>query len=76
MSLMTTAPDLTAFQSWLDHRDTATELLSVVPAHGLAATLNLPAASVPSEALPPLWHWLHFLEIGRASCRERVSSPV
>lgn len=62
MSLMTTAPDLTAFQSWLDHRDTATELLSVVPAHGLAATLNLPAASVPSEALPPLWHWLHFLD--------------
>jgi len=59
---MTTAPDLTAFQSWLDHRDTATELLSVVPAHGLAATLNLPAASVPSEALPPLWHWLHFLD--------------
>jgi 3-methylfumaryl-CoA hydratase len=62
MSLMTTAPDLTAFQSWLEHRDTATELLSVVPAHGLAATLNLPAASVPSEALPPLWHWLHFLD--------------
>ena len=62
MSLMTTAPDLTAFQSWLEHRDNATELLSVVPAHGLAATLNLPAASVPSEALPPLWHWLHFLD--------------
>ena len=62
MSLMTTAPDLTAFQSWLEHRDNATELLSVVPTHGLAATLNLPAASVPSDALPPLWHWLHFLD--------------
>ena len=62
MSLMTTAPDLTAFQSWLEHRDNATELLSVVPAHGLAATLNLPAASVPADALPPLWHWLHFLD--------------
>ena len=40
----------------------ATLPLSALPARGLAATLNLPAASVPEHALPPLWHWLHFLD--------------
>jgi len=62
MSTMTLAPDLTAFQSWLDHRDSATELLSAVPAQALAATLNLPPARAPEGELPPLWHWLHFLD--------------
>ena len=31
MAAMTIAPDLTAFQPWLEHRETATELLSAVP---------------------------------------------
>ena len=62
MAAMTIAPDLTAFQPWLERRETATELLSAVPAQGLAATLNLPEASVPAHTLPPLWHWLHFLD--------------
>lgn len=55
-------PDLEALRPWLDRRDSATETLSPVPALALAATLNLPADRRPAQSLPPLWHWLHFLD--------------
>jgi 3-methylfumaryl-CoA hydratase len=52
--------DLQPYQSWLERRDTVTETLAPIPALALAATLDLPEA--PAESLPPLWHWLHFLD--------------
>lgn len=52
--------DLQPYQSWLERRDTVTETLAPIPALALAATLDLPEA--PAQALPPLWHWLHFLD--------------
>ena len=49
-------------QSWLeDHQDTSTDLLHML--------VNLSVIQFTAEVLAKL-------EIGRASCRERVSSPV
>jgi 3-methylfumaryl-CoA hydratase len=52
--------DLQPYQSWLERRDTVSETLAPIPALALAATLDLPEA--PAQSLPPLWHWLHFLD--------------
>ncbi len=53
--------DLEPFRSWIGRSESVEETLTPVPALCLAATLNLPADR-PPEALPPLWHWLHFLD--------------
>lgn len=59
---MNAAPDLTALRPWLDRRERVEETLSPIPMMTLAATLSLDASLRPSDTLPPLWHWLHFLD--------------
>ena len=54
------AIDLQPYQSWLERRETVSETLAPIPALALSATLDLPEA--PTQSLPPLWHWLHFLD--------------
>ena len=56
------APDLAPLRPWLDRSESVEETLSHVPAQCLAATLSLPDAGRAPQALPPLWHWLHFLD--------------
>jgi len=56
------APDLQPYLPWLERRERSLETLSPVPAQLLAATLDLPAERRPQAELPPLWHWLHFLD--------------
>ena len=52
--------DVEMLRGWIGRSETSREVLSPVPAQCLAATLCLPAHSVPPGTLPPLWHWLHF----------------
>ena len=59
---MNTAPDLDALRPWLDRQERVEETLSPVPMAALAATLSLTEAMRPRDTLPPLWHWLHFLD--------------
>jgi 3-methylfumaryl-CoA hydratase len=62
-----TNPDENAndWQAWVGRNETADDVATASPPRALAATLEvpLPAAGV----LPPLWHWLYFLPMPRAS---------
>ena len=54
--------------AWVGRSDTVQDTLGPTPVAALAATLDHPAAAVhPGDALPPLWHWLYFLPLHRAS---------
>lgn len=47
------------FEEWIGVRRTTEERLDPTRAAALAATLERPAP-VSGDALPPLWHWIHF----------------
>lgn len=52
--------DIERLRTWIGRSETASEILSPVPARCLAATLSLPPQLHPADELPPLWHWLYF----------------
>ncbi len=55
-------------QSWIGLSETLADVISPTPVRALAATLDHPDAAVPTGTpLPPLWHWLYFLPLRRAS---------
>ena len=57
--------DLTA---WVGRSETVHDTLGPARVAALAATLDHPTAPVAEgAALPPLWHWLYFLPLHRAS---------
>lgn len=50
-------------ESWSPGAVTAEDVLSPAPVAALSALLDQPEpVSVAGEALPPLWHWLYFLQ--------------
>ncbi len=54
--------------AWVGRSETVHDTLGPTPVAALAATLDHPAAPVqPGDVLPPLWHWLYFLPLHRAS---------
>lgn len=56
--------DLDHLRQWIGRSEAREERLAAFPSNALAATLNRedpPYAE--GSALPPLWHWLHFLPI-------------
>lgn len=58
--------DLPLMESWIGRSETLTETIAPFPSNALAATLDRDDAPyVDGTALPPLWHWLHFLPIFR-----------
>ncbi len=68
---MTTSPaskgtgdiDLDLLRTWIGREAISEDVLSSRHARLMAATLGLPQdALVDGAALPPLWHWLYFLE--------------
>lgn len=55
--------DITHLRQWVGREVTSTDTLSVRQARLMAATLGLPQAALqPGTVLPPLWHWIYFLE--------------
>lgn len=53
---------------WIGRSETVHDTVTPTPVKALAATLDHPAAAVPAGTpLPPLWHWLYFLPLHRAS---------
>ncbi|MCA0176991.1 MAG: MaoC family dehydratase N-terminal domain-containing protein [Proteobacteria bacterium] len=55
--------DLAALHGWVGHSQTDDDTAALRPARLLAATLGLDGAALQAgAALPPLWHWLYFLE--------------
>lgn len=54
--------------SWVGRSTTVADTITPVPVAALAATFDHPSADVPpGTPLPPLWHWLYFLPMHRAS---------
>lgn len=55
--------DLDHLQTWVGRQATAHDVLAARHARLMAATLGLPQAALrDGTALPPLWHWIYFLE--------------
>lgn len=55
--------DLDFLRAWIGRETVAEDTLAVRHARLMAATLGLPQADlVAGSPLPPLWHWLYFLE--------------
>ncbi len=56
--------DLDHLRGWVGRSETREERLAPFPANALAATLDRgDPPYVEGDALPPLWHWLHFLPV-------------
>lgn len=59
----TSTIDLDTLRSWLGRQEDRTDLAELRPARFMAATLDQDDTGlVAGAALPPLWHWLYFLE--------------
>jgi 3-methylfumaryl-CoA hydratase len=57
-----------AVDGWAPGPVTSTDVIDPWPAAAFSALLDLPApVAGMGEPLPPLWHWLHFLEHPRRS---------
>ena len=55
-------------QGWIGRTETRRDVLAATPPAALAATLDHPPREWPAGTpLPPLWHWLYFLPLHRAS---------
>jgi len=58
-----TVADSLDYRDWIGRRETARDIASPVPVRGLLATLDDAETSLADgDPLPPLWHWLYFLE--------------
>ena len=64
-------------ESWIGRTETRTDVIAPTPVAALAATLDRddppPQAGDP---LPPLWHWMYFLDIRRRSELGRDGHPA
>ena len=56
------------FSEWLGKAQFASSILTISPMEGLAAALDRDSTAFSQgDALPPLWHWLYFLETSKQS---------
>jgi 3-methylfumaryl-CoA hydratase len=56
------------FSPWIGRSQTTLDQIGPTPMKALAATLDhAPMDAPPGTPLPPLWHWLYFLPLHRAS---------
>ena len=57
------APNVIDFKSWIGITETRHSTLTQYPMDALAATLDKAGSAVTQgDVIPPLWHWLYFLE--------------
>jgi len=54
-------------QDWVGRKRVSQDILTAAPLKALAATLNREQSFDTGDALPPLWHWLYFLEVSRSA---------
>lgn len=62
-------------QDWVGRSETATDVLHAQPARFMQATLDRLPSLADGDALPPLWHWLYFLDARPASELGRDAHP-
>jgi 3-methylfumaryl-CoA hydratase len=62
------AVDVDELRKWIGRSESYTDHVTPTPVAALAATLDRDDPPPrPGDPLPPLWHWLYFLPIHRAS---------
>ena len=62
-------------ETWIGRSETRSDVLSPQPARFMQATLDRNASLTDGSALPPLWHWLYFLDAKPASALGRDAHP-
>lgn len=62
-------------QDWIGRSQEAGDVLRAQPAQFMQATLDQEPSLRDGDLLPPLWHWLYFLEAKRASELGRDAHP-
>lgn len=66
---MTEAPDIDpdALRAWIGRQEIVEDAMPAFPAAAMTATLDKAGPPGIGAALPPLWHWAHFLVLHRWS---------
>lgn len=59
--------DLDFLNDWKGAPLSRDDLITAFPANALAATLDQDRTFAPGDPLPPLWHWLFFLDLFKRS---------
>jgi 3-methylfumaryl-CoA hydratase len=59
---METAIDLEHLRQWIGRTRSDTDVVALRHARLMAATVDRPGTLQPGDPLPPLWHWIYFLE--------------
>ncbi|MEP3279430.1 MAG: MaoC family dehydratase N-terminal domain-containing protein [Stappiaceae bacterium] len=67
--------DAQDLQDWVGREISQHDILQLQPARFLQATLDLKPTLEEGDALPPLWHWLYFLEASRQGELGRDGHP-
>ena len=71
------ADNTSPLQDWVGKSELHSDVVALTPIAALSATLDrddpLPQ---PGDSLPPLWHWLYFLTVRRASELGRDGHPA
>jgi len=62
-------------QAWTGREVEVNDQLRAQPSHFMQATLDMEPSLSVGDTLPPLWHWLYFLEAKQASELGRDAHP-
>ncbi len=54
--------DTTALRDWIGRSKSISEVISLDRAHAMAATMDKAEILAEGTALPPVWHWIYFLD--------------
>ncbi|MEQ6249989.1 MaoC family dehydratase N-terminal domain-containing protein [Sulfitobacter sp. HNIBRBA3233] len=73
---MTATLDPETLSRWIGKRETAQDRIDAGPARRMELTLDREARLGDGDALPPLWHWLYFLQTARMSALGRDGHPA
>ncbi len=70
-----TIKDKSDLQSWIGQEMILKDTLRLKPSHFMQATLDREPSLIAGDPLPPLWHWLYFLEAKPISELGREGHP-
>ncbi len=66
---------MTNLQNWVGREEVRTDQIRADPARFMQATLDIKPSLSEGDPLPPLWHWLYFLEAAPAGELGRDAHP-